>query len=341
MAYGTIRPALSGFSALQTQHYTGSTSGVYHRVAKLKGQKPISVNLAEGAQGHWIGPPNAKNVLLYFHGGGYIGSATLGHLTYLFRMQTELSKQGHSIAILALRYTLAPRGTYPTQLRQATSALNYLLNFEKRDPSSILLGGDSAGGNLASVLMLHIARPHPLVPAVELSRPLRAAVLMSPWVFFDTTTPSFRRNERLDYITKTALDRASHAFIGKGNQHDSYSQPINASSEWWAEVAGKVVSEILIWGGTDELLIDGIRRYAATIIEGFAQSDNTRTDPDISGGTELRRSDKLPLAGRTDRVTFIETDRHVHVQPIMDSILLQRKKGRSTRQIEEWVSSKL
>jgi hypothetical protein len=69
-----------------------------------------------------------------------------------------------------------------------------------------------------------------------------------------------------------AVDRASTAFIGTAS-HDSYSEPIQASSEWWAAVADIAVDEIMIWGGGGEILIDGIRAYAGTMAEGFAMAD--------------------------------------------------------------------
>lgn len=332
---------VSGFTPVTMQHFTGSTSAVYHSIAKKRGQTPNTVNLYDGAQGHWIGSPNAKQVLLYFHGGGYIGSATPGHLIYLFHLQQQLANQGHDVAIFVLRYTLAPKGVFPIQLRQAVSALEHLLTLEKRSPSDILVGGDSAGGNLTSVLLLHLARPHPQVPVPEMSGKLRAAVLLSPWVNFDYTKPSFTKNQRLDYITREALTTADNYFVGPGKLHDDYSQPGLASAEWWSDVADRVVSQILIWGGGDEILIDGIREYAATITKGFAQDDLTRVDPEVSGGTELRRSDKLPSVGATYRVTYIETDKHVHIQPIFDFILRAKKNGRSAQQVQDWISSKL
>lgn len=45
-----------------------STATEYKIYAWKKGIKPQSVDLGDGASGHWIGDPNAKNVLIWIHG---------------------------------------------------------------------------------------------------------------------------------------------------------------------------------------------------------------------------------------------------------------------------------
>lgn len=44
---------------------------------------------------------------------------------------------GGDISVLSLSYTLAPNAKYPTQLRQAVSALQYLIETEGRDPLKV------------------------------------------------------------------------------------------------------------------------------------------------------------------------------------------------------------
>ena len=44
---------------------------------------------------------------------------------------------GGDFSVLSLSYTLTPDATYPTQLRQAASALQYLIKTESRDPSTV------------------------------------------------------------------------------------------------------------------------------------------------------------------------------------------------------------
>lgn len=44
------------------------TNKMYLRYARSAHFKPESVPLGNGAQGHWIGDKNAKNVLIWYHG---------------------------------------------------------------------------------------------------------------------------------------------------------------------------------------------------------------------------------------------------------------------------------
>jgi acetyl esterase/lipase len=134
-----VRQILSRLSTEQSQGLSATTEAVYLKEAKQINWKPSSVDLGDGAKGHWIGPSDAHHVMLYFHGGGYIGYATPGHLKYQFELQAAAKEHGHSrsLAIFSVSYTLAPEKIYPHQLLQATLALRYLLEVERRDPSSV------------------------------------------------------------------------------------------------------------------------------------------------------------------------------------------------------------
>jgi hypothetical protein len=220
-------------------------------------------------------------------GGGYIAPATPGHMKYQFALQKYLREQGIDISIFSLSYHLAPQGVYPTQIKQALAALQHVIEKDGRDPGTILVGGDSAGGNLCSALLLHLGRPHPLVSPKEggvaspfrLRSPLKAALLISPWISFETQSPSFQQNRTSDYLTIEALNRASHAYIGPEKEHDEYSEPIKASVEHWTDVANHAVEKIMIWGGGGEVLIDGIKVFGDHVIEGFSKADNFTSNP--------------------------------------------------------------
>ena len=363
VSYATLRALLSGLSALQGQKISPSTSAVYERVAQSRHQKPDTVDLGAGAQGHWIGRRNAKYVLLYFHGGGYIAAASPGHLKFQFDLQRALSRgrnndnndnndddvPAHDFAILSLSYTLAPQATYPTQLAQAVSALRYLVVTEGRAPETVLLGGDSAGGNLACALMLHLARPHPEAQVVEPlalgeGKRLRGVVLISPWVDFATTDPSFERNGQKDYLTMTALNRASSTFVGLGGKRDIYCHPSEAGEEAWRDVAGKV-GEILVWGGGGEVLIDGIRKFAGIVKNGFEMADGTSLDKETG---PVSKEMEAPAEGGNagderpaERVKFVETPEMAHEEMIIDRVLRIKAKEQGEVEIENWLSSKM
>lgn len=50
------------------RYMNGSTAKAYGVYAKKKRTTPETVELKDGAKGHWIGKKDAKNVLIYYHG---------------------------------------------------------------------------------------------------------------------------------------------------------------------------------------------------------------------------------------------------------------------------------
>lgn len=90
-----------------------------------------------------------RAVILWIHGGGFISSsaATLADYT------TLLAHAGYTVA--SLDYSLAPGAHYPAPVRQGNAALEFLRANAARfggDPTRIVLGGDSAGAQIASQL---------------------------------------------------------------------------------------------------------------------------------------------------------------------------------------------
>jgi acetyl esterase/lipase len=152
--------------------------------------------------------------------------------------------------------------------------LNHVLNTLKVPPSNIILTGDSAGANLVLSLLSHISHPHPStilpIPPVHLSSPFLGAVLVSPWISFDLSADSFKRNEWKDCICIEAGKQWSSAFMGCPWPHteasDEYNQATTADVSWWK---GLMVGEILVTAGEEEVLLDGIRGFVEKLSEFF------------------------------------------------------------------------
>ena len=90
-----------------------------------------------------------KNTLLiHIHGGGFIGSSTLIHESYLRKWANNLG-----IPIIGINYSLAPKYPYPEGLNDLYQAYMWILRHAKdelnMDIKHIILSGDSAGGSLA------------------------------------------------------------------------------------------------------------------------------------------------------------------------------------------------
>jgi acetyl esterase/lipase len=141
VAYAVTRVLLSKLKTSESQGFARTTERVYEKEAEKHEWNHHTIDIGNGAKGHWLGKPDAKYVLLFFHGGGYIGYATPGHLKYQFALQKAIRQAGHDISIFSASYTLAPQQKYPFQLSQAVEVLRYLVVNEKRDPQTVRLSG--------------------------------------------------------------------------------------------------------------------------------------------------------------------------------------------------------
>lgn len=173
----------------------------------------------------------------------------------------QLNGSGGDVAVLFLAYTLAPKASYPRQLVQGVELLRYVTHGLGKKPSNLIISGDSAGANLTLGVLSHLSHPHPSIAPLELSEPLRAALLIAPWVSFDNTADSFRRNQYKDCIDSRSLKPWSTAFLA-GAPADNYNQPLRAPAEWWKDLK---VEEVLIIACADEVLVDPIKEVAEKI----------------------------------------------------------------------------
>lgn len=126
----------------------------------------------------------------------------------------------------------------------------------------MILGGDSAGGNLTLAVLSHTVHPHPQVKPLKITGQFAGAALLSPWVTFNTTgTKSMKTNQNMDLLALSVLDNWSALFQG-GAPTDYYLEPLDAPLDWWA---GLPVQDILVTAGADEVFRDDIEQFAAQL----------------------------------------------------------------------------
>jgi len=95
-------------------------------------------------------------MVVWVHGGGWIGGSK-EELAGYFKL---IASRGY--AVIGLRYSLAPKKRYPTPARQIMQALQHLdANAERLqvDPARIVIGGDSAGAQLAAQVAALVTTP--------------------------------------------------------------------------------------------------------------------------------------------------------------------------------------
>jgi acetyl esterase len=95
-------------------------------------------------------------VVLYMHGGGWILGSAGSH----GRLARELAVDAHA-AVAFVDYALAPEAKYPVQIEQCFAVARWVTDqgeIHGLDPSRIAVAGDSAGGNMATVLCIMAKR---------------------------------------------------------------------------------------------------------------------------------------------------------------------------------------
>lgn len=163
------------------------------RVSQAKEHAPLQIPVAGASPAGLIiytpiKPATApRPLVLFLHGGGWVA----GTAKQLSPFAKLLAAEGFVVA--SLDYSLAPEHTYPTPIRQAAAALDYLQAHAKDyavDPAKFFIGGNSAGAQLASQLGAMISSPALAtqvgIPIQMPSNHLKGVILYSGPYNFDT-----------------------------------------------------------------------------------------------------------------------------------------------------------
>ncbi|PCG94922.1 Alpha/beta hydrolase fold-3 [Penicillium occitanis (nom. inval.)] len=236
-----------------------SSDQIYLKYCQSSQVKPNLVSTDQGVKGFWIGSPRAKFVGIFFHGGGFAMDGTKSHIDLCLELQRSLDQNGIELAWFYSTYTLMPHATYPTQFCEAVETLNYILHDLRRDPSEVILAGDSAGANLCLAILSHMTHPATGAPRLIVQEPLKAIALISPWVSFDHNWPSVRRNEHKDIEATDATALWSRIYLDV-NPTNYYTEAARAPEEWWKEAK---VQHTLVLAGEDEILLDPITAWVS------------------------------------------------------------------------------
>jgi epsilon-lactone hydrolase len=189
-------------------------------------------------RGKWFSPRNEMSgrTVLYIHGGGFsFYPRAYDNFIALIALATESR-------MFVPEYRLSPEYRFPVQLEDALAAYRWLLQ-ARTDPDLLVIGGDSAGGNLAVAL---------LVAVRELNLPLPSlAFALSPPTDFEITE---FRNEEYDWIDSRMLLKWA----------DWYCDPVERRNALVSSLHADLHGLPLIYlqAGRAEVLYDSIRRFA-------------------------------------------------------------------------------
>lgn len=147
-------------------------------------------------------------VLIYLHGGGWVWNSIDTH----DRLMREYAAAS-GCAVIGPDYALSPEAVFPQALEECAGVLRWVQEHGAEwglDPARIVLGGDSAGANLAAGVAL-------LVRDSGVPVPLRG-LLLNYGVFGNRlNTPSYREfaegygltRERMDFYWRSYAPRAA------------------------------------------------------------------------------------------------------------------------------------
>ena len=143
---------------------------------------------AGGAAAEWIvaDGADADRVILYLHGGVYLGGSPLTHRDLCARLSRASGARA-----LAVDYRLCPEHPLAAGLEDAVTAYRWLLA-QGIDPGRIVVAGDSAGGGLTF---------RTLVALREAGDPRTAgAVTISAWTDLTASGESYKTNRATDWL---------------------------------------------------------------------------------------------------------------------------------------------
>jgi acetyl esterase len=208
-----------------------------------------------------------KPVLVWFHGGGWV-IGTLDGADIGCRLMTNAS----GCVVVSVDYRLAPENKFPTPVEDCFAATKWVAeNAEELniDASRIAVGGDSAGGNLATVVAL-LAR--------DAGGPdIHFQALVYPVTNFDFGTISYTENADGYLLTKESMVWFwGHYLQGEGDGESFRASPLRADS-----LAG-LPPALVITAEFDPLRDEG-EAYAAALLAAGVEVQHKRYAGQIHG----------------------------------------------------------
>ncbi len=193
-----------------------------------------------GVSGLWCRPssPRTDEAILHLHGGWFNwGSAqTFRHLVGHIAAKT-------GIEAFVPNYRLAPENPFPAAVNDVQACYRGLV---ERGKQRIAISGDSAGGNLALVLLS-------LATAAGDNAPV-GAVALSPVTDLALMGQSFETRADADpYFTRTQVTGLVQSYLGDADPMNPLASPL------YGELAD--LPPIRIHVGEDEVLLDDSCRY--------------------------------------------------------------------------------
>lgn len=151
------------------------------------GQIPVVVYTPSGS-----GP---FPVLVYFHGGGWVIASPQA-----YDSSARALANGAKCVVVSVDYRMAPEHKFPAAHEDSYAALQYVMNHTAAmggDPKRVAVGGESAGGNLATATCLMARDRKGKMPIHQL--------LVYPITNYAFDTPSYKQNAKAKPLNRAMM----------------------------------------------------------------------------------------------------------------------------------------
>jgi acetyl esterase len=230
-----------------------------------------------------VGAEGLRPLLVFFHGGGFVIGDIETHdaLCRLICRDAE-------VHVLSVDYRLAPEHKAPAAVEDAYAAYRWAVAHVGElgaDPARIAVGGDSAGGNLATVVAQLARIQGAPLPAFQL--------LIYPVTNFSTGTRSKTLFADGFFLTKKDMDWCQAHYLGDAaiDASDPRSSPLLAD-----DLAG-LPPALVVTGGFDPLRDEG-NQYAEAMAAAGVPVDHRQFGSLVHGFANF-----FPLGGGSASAT--------------------------------------
>lgn len=206
-------------------------------------------------------------LVLFFHGGGFISGDLATHDELCRRLAIAAD-----CVIVAVAYRLAPAHPYPAALHDCLAALDWAVRNAGEfgaDAARLAVAGDSAGGNLAAVITLHVR---------DKGGPrISAQLLIYPGT--DMTAPktgSLAETGEGFYMSEDDLEFFTRSYVGQSDPADPFISPLRAES------LARLPPAFVLTAEHDQLRDQG-QAYAAALAAAGVATDYVNYEGAIHG----------------------------------------------------------